>query len=153
MFIKYVNILQSRALQILPKLVFLVWKENIWQPRTKRRRVRIIWRAQLGLPALPRTCHNLFWTVRLWNRVKNRKKKNFNVSKTRASVWSVFESSHGVILTRWVWEKNIPKCSQTHFWSKINTFITFTIEKIAQKFGIGTSTYSLIKFTKKTIAQ
>jgi hypothetical protein len=32
MTIKYVNILQSKALQNLPKLVFLVSKQSIWQP-------------------------------------------------------------------------------------------------------------------------
>jgi hypothetical protein len=32
MVIKYINILQSKALQNLPKLGFLVIKETIWQP-------------------------------------------------------------------------------------------------------------------------
>jgi hypothetical protein len=32
MAIKYINIIQSKALQNLPKLGFLVWKETIWQP-------------------------------------------------------------------------------------------------------------------------
>jgi hypothetical protein len=30
--INYINIFQSRALQNLPKVGFLVWKETIWQP-------------------------------------------------------------------------------------------------------------------------
>jgi hypothetical protein len=32
MVIKYNNIVHSKALQILPKLGFLVWKQTIWQP-------------------------------------------------------------------------------------------------------------------------
>jgi hypothetical protein len=32
MALKYINIFQSKALQNLPKLGFLVWKETIWQP-------------------------------------------------------------------------------------------------------------------------
>jgi hypothetical protein len=32
MVIKYKNIFHSKALQILPKLGFLVWKQTIWQP-------------------------------------------------------------------------------------------------------------------------
>jgi hypothetical protein len=30
---KYIIIFQSEALQNLPKLGFLVWKQTIWQPR------------------------------------------------------------------------------------------------------------------------
>jgi hypothetical protein len=30
--IKYVNIVQSKGLQNLPKFGFLVWKQTIWQP-------------------------------------------------------------------------------------------------------------------------
>jgi hypothetical protein len=30
--IKYINIFRSKALQNLPKLGFLVWKQTIWQP-------------------------------------------------------------------------------------------------------------------------
>jgi hypothetical protein len=33
---KYINIIQSKALQNLPKLGFLVWKETIWQPCTQK---------------------------------------------------------------------------------------------------------------------
>jgi hypothetical protein len=32
MVIKYNNIFDSKALQILPKLGFLFWKQTIWQP-------------------------------------------------------------------------------------------------------------------------
>jgi hypothetical protein len=32
MVTKYDNIFLSQALQILPKLGFLVWKQTIWQP-------------------------------------------------------------------------------------------------------------------------
>jgi hypothetical protein len=32
MVIKYFNIIQSKALQNLPKLAFLAWKQTIWQP-------------------------------------------------------------------------------------------------------------------------
>jgi hypothetical protein len=32
MVIKYNNSFHSKALQILPKLGFLVWKQTIWQP-------------------------------------------------------------------------------------------------------------------------
>jgi hypothetical protein len=32
MVIKYTNIFHSKALQNLPKLGFLVWKQTIWQP-------------------------------------------------------------------------------------------------------------------------
>jgi hypothetical protein len=32
MVIKYTNIYHSKAIQNLPKLGFLVWKQNIWQP-------------------------------------------------------------------------------------------------------------------------
>jgi hypothetical protein len=32
MAIKYINIFQSEALKIFPKLGFLVWKQTIWQP-------------------------------------------------------------------------------------------------------------------------
>jgi hypothetical protein len=30
--IKYINIIQPKALQNLSKFVFLVWKQTIWQP-------------------------------------------------------------------------------------------------------------------------
>jgi hypothetical protein len=36
MAIKYINIFQSKALQNLPKLAFLIWKETIWQPCLSR---------------------------------------------------------------------------------------------------------------------
>jgi hypothetical protein len=37
MVIKYNNIFYSKALQILPKLGFFVWKQTIWQPWWRRR--------------------------------------------------------------------------------------------------------------------
>jgi hypothetical protein len=40
MTIKYTSIFPSKVLQNLPKLVFLVWKQTIWQPWSHGRYVR-----------------------------------------------------------------------------------------------------------------
>jgi hypothetical protein len=41
---KYDNIFYSKALQILPQLGFLVWKQTIWQPWWARVKPRKTWK-------------------------------------------------------------------------------------------------------------
>jgi hypothetical protein len=49
----YNNIFNSKALQILPKFEFLVWKQTIWQPCSLWQRKKTIKRWQKSAKGLP----------------------------------------------------------------------------------------------------
>jgi hypothetical protein len=65
MAIKYSNIFQSKAIQNLPKLGLLVWKQTIWQPCTgsdlegDRRAGKIAAERKLALKSFGSCCPNL----------------------------------------------------------------------------------------------
>jgi hypothetical protein len=81
--IEYTKLFDSKALQILPKLGFLVWKYTIWQPCpgqlfntlsmvTPKRSItiaKLISRSHPNLPAhigMHKTCHRCNWLVNKW---------------------------------------------------------------------------------------